>query len=65
MNELYRREICSNCANENCKNRIETTRKVDLCIEQISTVTTIKCKDFICKNKRKKPSFCWRVKEQI
>ena len=65
MSELYKREICINCANENCKNRIETTRKADLCIEQISTVTTIKCKDFICKNKRKKPSFCWRAKEQV
>ena len=65
MNELYKKEICINCANENCKNRIETTKKADLCIEQISTVTTIKCKDFICKNKRKKQSFLWQVKEQV
>ena len=65
MSELYKREICINCENENCKNRIETTRKADLCIEQISTVTTIKCKDFICKNKRKNKPFRWQVKEQV
>lgn len=54
MNELYKKEICINCSNENCKNRIETNRTQDLCIEQINTITTTKCKDFICKNKRKK-----------
>lgn len=27
MNELYKKEICINCANENCKNRIETNTK--------------------------------------
>lgn len=65
MNELYKKEICINCANQNCKNRIETNRTQDLCIEQIYTETTIKCKDFICKNKRKKQPFRWQVKEQI
>lgn len=65
MDELFKREICSNCANENCKNKIETTRKADLCIEQISTITTIKCKDFICKNKRKNKPFRWQAKEQV
>lgn len=57
MNELYKREICINCANENCKERIEIKTKGDLCIEQIYTQTTIKCKDFICKNKRKKRKY--------
>ena len=60
MNELYKREICTNCANKNCKNRIETKRTQDLCIEQINTITTTKCKDFICKNKRKKKPLEWQ-----
>lgn len=65
MNELYKKEICINCANENCKNRIETKSTQDLCIEQIYTETTIKCKDFICKNKRKNKPFRWQAKEQV
>ena len=54
MKELYKKEICINCANENCTNRIEETRKLELIIEQMSTATTVKCKDFVCKNKRVK-----------
>lgn len=53
MNDLYRKEICSNCANDDCKDRIEQTRKLELVIDQLSTTTVVKCKDFICKNKRK------------
>ena len=41
---LYKEKICSNCANENCTNRIREM--------QIDKVTTIKCDDFICKNSR-------------
>ena len=67
MSELYKREICINCANENCKNRIETTRKADLCIEQISTVTTIfnykECMKRKCKDCRKKKE-CFKEQEQ-
>lgn len=54
MDELYKKEICINCANENCKNRIEEIKTQDLTIEQISTTTIVKCKDFICKNRRRK-----------
>lgn len=54
MKELYKKEICINCANENCKNRIKEIKTQDICIGQISTTTIVKCKDFICKNKRKK-----------
>lgn len=54
MNELYKKEICINCANEECANRIEETKKLELVGDQMSTTTIIKCKDFICKNKRPK-----------
>ena len=30
MEELYKREICINCANKNCKNKIETKQKQNL-----------------------------------
>lgn len=61
MEELYKREICINCANKNCKNKIETKQKQNLCIEQIYTEKTTKCENFICKNKRKKQPFIWQV----
>lgn len=54
MKELYKKEICINCMNENCTNNIEEIRTQELTIEQISTTTTVKCADFICKNKRRK-----------
>lgn len=60
MENLYKREICINCANKKCKNRIKVTRTQDLVIEQISTITTIKCDDFICKKKRKKILPTWQ-----
>lgn len=60
MKELYKKEICINCANENCTNKIEEIKQLDLCVDQMSTKTIIKCKDFIPKNKRKKASFAWQ-----
>ncbi len=54
MKELYKKEICINCANENCTNGIEEIKTQELVIEQIRTTTIIRCKDFICKNKRLK-----------
>lgn len=60
MENLYKREICINCANKKCKNRIKVTRTQDLVVEQISTITTIKCDDFICKKKRKKALSAWQ-----
>lgn len=53
MNELYRKEVCVNCANEKCSNRIEITKHLELVIDNMSTTTTTKCKDFICKNRKK------------
>ena len=55
--QLYKEKICSNCANENCKNRIKTTTQLDLVIEQMSTTTVMKCEDFVCKEKRKDRAF--------
>lgn len=49
MKDIYKKEICINCANENCTNRIEETQYID----ESSVTTLVKCKDFICKNKRK------------
>lgn len=54
MIDLYKRMICTNCANENCSNNIKEIKTQELTIEQISTSTIIKCNDFICKNKRKR-----------
>lgn len=56
MNELYEKEVCINCANEKCTKRIEIIKKLDLLDKEMKTITTIKCKDFICKNKRQKPN---------
>ena len=46
--QLYKEQICSNCANKNCKLEL-VTMKIDKTI-------VIKCKDFINKFKRKKQS---------
>ena len=59
MNELYEKEVCINCANENCTKRIEISKKLELLDEKMQTTTTIKCKDFICKEKRKKQPLSW------
>ena len=60
MEETYEKEICINCANENCTKRIETIKKLELLDKEMKTVTTVKCKDFICKNKRNKQPLNWR-----
>ena len=49
MIELYKKTICSNCANKSCTNNIKIITTQDLCIEQIYTTTIVKCDDFICK----------------
>lgn len=54
MNELYKKEVCINCANENCKRRIEIIKNLELMDNEIKTVTIIKCKDFICKNSKRR-----------
>lgn len=54
MIDLYKRMICTNCANKDCTNNIKETKTQELTIEQISTSTIVKCKDFVCKNKRKR-----------
>ena len=55
MEEIYKKEICPNCANEKCTNRIRIINKPELIMEdQIRTETTVKCEDFICKNKSKR-----------
>ena len=60
LDERYKQDICINCSNKNCKNRIEETKTQELVMEnQIRTVTTVKCKDFICKNKRRKERIFW------
>ena len=51
MNELYKKEICINCVNENCTNKIRKTKEIE-----DNEITVIKCEDFICKSKRKKPA---------
>lgn len=58
--QIYKEKICTNCANEKCKNRIKVTRTQDLVIEQISTTTITKCEDFVCKEKRKKRPLSWQ-----
>ena len=58
--EQYKNKVCTNCDNSNCTNKIKITRTQDICIEQISTITTVKCKDFICKEKRKKTPIHWQ-----
>lgn len=46
-NELYRKEICISCANNNCTNKIQIIKKLELLDKQMKTTTTIKCNDFI------------------
>lgn len=53
MIDLYKRMVCTNCANEKCTNNIKEIKTQELTIEQISTSKIIKCTDFICKNKRR------------
>lgn len=61
MEKLYKLEICTNCANKNCTNKIQVTRTQDVIVDQISTVTTVKCEDFICKDRGKKiPARYWK-----
>lgn len=50
--ERYRKEVCINCANNNCTNNIKEIKTQDITIEQISTTTIVRCDDFVCKNKR-------------
>lgn len=59
MKQLYKKEICINCANINCTNRIEIIKKLELLDQEIKTTTTIKCKDFVCKNKRREKKANW------
>lgn len=54
MIDLYKRMVCTNCANKKCTNNIQEIKTQELTIEQISTSTIVKCKDFVCKNKRKR-----------
>ena len=39
--ERYRKEVCINCANNNCTNSIKEMK--------IDNVIIIKCDDFVCK----------------
>ena len=55
MSELYKKEICINCVNENCTNKIRKTKKIE-----DNKITVIKCEDFICKSKRKKKPVNWQ-----
>ena len=61
MKELYKKEICINCANENCTNRIEEIRKTEVEDTQMKTMTITKCRDFIPKVKRKEMPFNWQI----
>lgn len=42
--ERYKKQVCINCANDSCTNRIKEMK--------IDNVIIIKCDDFVCKNKR-------------
>ncbi len=55
MSELYKKEICINCVNENCTNKIRKMQEIE-----DNEITVIKCEDFICKNKRKKKPVNWQ-----
>lgn len=57
--ERYRKEVCINCANEQCTNNIKEIRTQDITIEQIST-TIVRCDDFMCKNRRNKVPRNWQ-----
>ena len=37
MIDLYKRMVCTNCANEKCTNNIKEIKTQELTIEQIST----------------------------
>lgn len=54
MEETYEKEVCINCANEKCEKKIEIIKKLELLDKQMKTSTTVKCKNFVCKNKRNK-----------
>ena len=58
--ERYKKEVCINCANEQCTNNIKEIRTQDITIEQISTTTIVRCDDFMCKNRRKKKPCEWQ-----
>lgn len=49
---IYEEKICTNCANNNCTHRIKEI--------QTENETTIKCDDFMCKNRRKKVPRNWQ-----
>ena len=50
--ERYKKEVCINCANDNCTNNIKEIKTQDITIEQISTTTIVRCDDFLCKYRR-------------
>lgn len=60
MKELYKKEICINCANKNCTDRIEEIQKTELEDTQIKTMKITKCVDFIPKVKREQVPIKWQ-----
>ena len=60
MEELYQKEICINCANENCRKDITETRKLDVRDKEIVTTVVVKCNNFIPKVRRKQKPLSWK-----
>lgn len=59
MIDIYRKEVCINCATDKCTNKIKIIKKQELLDKEIKTVTIVKCDDFNCKSKRKKQMLNW------